>query len=290
MENIKIVTAFYDIGRGEIPEFTENGTPYPTYLKRSNEKYISYFKMMCMLENEIVVFTSSDMVSALTDAAGGAKNVKVIEYDIFESNQDLIKKIAGIQQSQEFKSQIADNQILNIESWSSEYVLVTMMKPNFVNRAYDLGLIDKDENSAWLDFGFFRELHQVPETRRWSPTIEKNKISIFSCEPFYVKSTKQAIEISKQNLMYMAGTVLLGDKNSWTLLETLMREAQNILTSNHLVDDDQGLYLMALSMCKDLFMVYSINAPYGEAIHEIRNVTKYFTSEADNLRYPVLQS
>ena len=51
MKTISIVTAFFDIGRGEI------GEGYPDYLRRTNDTYFEHFSRLAVLENEMVVFT-----------------------------------------------------------------------------------------------------------------------------------------------------------------------------------------------------------------------------------------
>ena len=44
MKPISIVTAFFDIGRGEI------GEEYPDYLRRTNDTYFEHFSRLAVLE------------------------------------------------------------------------------------------------------------------------------------------------------------------------------------------------------------------------------------------------
>ena len=53
---ITIVSAFFDIGRGNWSK--EQG--HPGYLQRSCEKYIDYFSNLAKLENDMIIFTSSE--------------------------------------------------------------------------------------------------------------------------------------------------------------------------------------------------------------------------------------
>lgn len=48
MSDITIVTAFFDIGRGE---WATGG------FKRTPEDYLNYFKQLAVLENEMIIFT-----------------------------------------------------------------------------------------------------------------------------------------------------------------------------------------------------------------------------------------
>ncbi len=64
MNDITIVTAFFDIGRG-------NWTPdkgLPHYLHRPNEVYLERFGHLSKLDNRVIVFTSEDF--ALSHPAG----------------------------------------------------------------------------------------------------------------------------------------------------------------------------------------------------------------------------
>ena len=61
MTNISIVTAFFDIGRGGWTQ--DKGHPH--YLLRTNETYIERFSYLAQLENEMVVFTTEDMIPKL---------------------------------------------------------------------------------------------------------------------------------------------------------------------------------------------------------------------------------
>ena len=54
---ITIVTAFFDIGRGNIPK----NQGYPGYLTRTTKTYFKYFSNLAKLNNEMVIFTSPDL-------------------------------------------------------------------------------------------------------------------------------------------------------------------------------------------------------------------------------------
>jgi hypothetical protein len=77
MSDISIVTAFYDIGRG-------NWTPdkgLPSYLHRPASVYLERFKYMCELENELIVYTGFDTLEAITAICSDRPNTKIVELD-----------------------------------------------------------------------------------------------------------------------------------------------------------------------------------------------------------------
>lgn len=55
-ESITIVTAFFDIGRGNWNR--ANGRSRS--LERTNNTYLKYFRRLAKLENKMVIFTSSE--------------------------------------------------------------------------------------------------------------------------------------------------------------------------------------------------------------------------------------
>ncbi len=60
--DIAIVTAYFDIGRGDWKK--EEG--YAEHLLRNNEIYINYFKNLAKLDNEMVVYTSQEFVDTIS--------------------------------------------------------------------------------------------------------------------------------------------------------------------------------------------------------------------------------
>ena len=49
-EEITLVTAYFDIGRGEWGKF-----------KRGDNKYISYFKLWARMKNKLIVYTNAEV-------------------------------------------------------------------------------------------------------------------------------------------------------------------------------------------------------------------------------------
>ena len=77
---IVIVTAFFDIGRGNIPK----NQGYPGYLTRTTKTYFKYFSNLAKLNNEMVIFTSPDLKERILKLRKG-KPTKIITIN-FQSN------------------------------------------------------------------------------------------------------------------------------------------------------------------------------------------------------------
>ena len=88
MNEITIVTAFFDIGRGDWTP--DKGLPH--YLQRTTDTYIERFSHMAQLENELVVFSTPDMIEKLIPLRRD-KLTRWVPFDFFAEYSDLIKKI-----------------------------------------------------------------------------------------------------------------------------------------------------------------------------------------------------
>jgi len=205
MSKISIVTAFYDIGRGDWSTNTEkNGGPLPHYLQRSVDKYIDHFTRMCEIDTEIIVYTSPDIAPRL---AAISPNVKVVEYDYFNLHKELRDKIEAIQTSPEFVKKINPYQVRNPEYWSKDYVGVTSL------------------------------------------TVQNN-------------------------IVFIIGGVFVAQKEQWQVLATDMKEALEHLISIGLVDDDQGLLLMAYFKNPDMYELHKM--PLDAPIEDVRSILRKF--------------
>jgi len=272
MSKISIVTAFYDIGRGDWSmDVEKNGGPLPHYLQRSVDKYIDHFKRMCEIATEIIVYTSPDIAPRL---AAISTNVKVVEYDYFNIHKELRDKIEVIQTSPEFIKKINPYQVRNPEYWSKDYVGVTTLKAFFVSDAYERGLIT-NEWASWVDFGYCRDEEHLPVSRRWEYDFTPSKMHYFNYRDPDVRQYKQQISMAVQNnTVFIIGGVFVGQKEQWQILTVDMKESLETLMSLGLVDDDQGLLLMSYFKNPDMYELHKM--PLDAPIEDVRSILRKF--------------
>jgi protein YibB len=273
MSKISIVTAFYDIGRGDWSTNVEkNGGPLPHYLQRSLDKYIDHFTRMCEIDTEVIVYTSPDLAPRL---AAISPNVKVVEYDYFNLHKGLRADIEQVQSSPNFTKRINPYQIRNPEYWSKDYVGVTSLKAFFVKDAFDRALIS-NEWASWVDFGYCRDDDHVPASKKWEYDFTPGKMHYFNfIEPS--RNPDQDITIAVlNNVVYIIGGVFVGQKDAWNSLSQSMQENLRLLMSQTLVDDDQGLLLMAYFRDPEMFELHKMdpNAP----IEDVRSILRKFNN------------
>lgn len=248
MNDITIVTAFFDIGRGDWTP--DKGLPH--YLHRTTDTYLQRFANLKQLENKIVVFTSEDLAPKIEEIRGD-KPTNVIVLDFNKILPDLKKKISDIQSSVEYQSKINPYQIKNPEYWNADYVLVNLLKSTFVRRAIQLNLIDTDL-VAWLDFGYCRESIKC---NKWSYPFNKEKIHFFTIKDWVPGTYIQ--DVIANNDVHVTGPCIVANKTNWPNLEALVNHNLNELIKNNLIDDDQTLLLMSYLSKPELFELHKVS-------------------------------
>lgn len=244
---ITIVTAYFDIGRGE---WTSN-KGYREKLARSADAYIKYFEYLASLDNEMVIFTSSDLKSKIESIRKG-KPTTVIAVDIKNKFKYVRKRIERIQKDVAFISQLAQHQLQNPEYWSPDYVLVCNLKTYFVTKAINCGLI-KTPMVAWVDFGYCRKPKVINGLKLWDYPFNPHKIHFFTIKKgLNIKSEQQAFQYMIDNKVYIIGGAVVGSKEKWLEMAALVFECQRKTLQYNIVDDDQGIFLMCFYKRPDL--------------------------------------
>jgi protein YibB len=254
MNEISIVTAFFDIGRGEWTP--EKGLPH--YLQRTTDTYFERFANMASLDNTIVVYTSEELADKVWEIRKDKiEKTVVITIDFEDEFNDYREKIKKVQSNPEFLAKINPSQVKNPEYWSSDYVLVNFLKSHFVNHAIGAGIIDTDL-VAWLDFGYCREASTLNGVELWQYPFNKDKIHLFNIKEFNPETT--ITNIISNNDVHITGPCIVASKEMWTELERLMNQSFDELISKDLIDDDQTLLLMSSLIEPDKFELHPISA------------------------------
>ena len=110
MPNISIVTAFYDIGRGDWTP--DKGLPH--YLHRTTDTYIERFSHMAQLNNEIVVFSTPEIIEKL-QPLNTKNNITFVNFDMQKHYSQLKQAIQNVQKNESYQAKINPSQRLNPE-------------------------------------------------------------------------------------------------------------------------------------------------------------------------------
>lgn len=236
---ITIVSAFFDIGRGNWGE--EKG--HPGYLKRSCEKYIDYFSNLAELENNMIIFTSSEFVEKIQEIRGN-KDTIIVEMDINNKFSKCKDEIRAIQNSIKFKNSVDQSQLKNPEYWSPDYVLVTNLKTYFVRKAIKENLV-KTNLLAWIDFGYCRSKETLNGVKKWRYPFVDDKINFFTINKNFNISEEVVINSILKNEVFIIGGAIVGSKKTWLEFSELVFYCQKKILLGGMVDDDQGIFMMA---------------------------------------------
>ena len=102
MNDITIVTAFFDIGRGEWSP--DKGLPH--YLQRTNDTYLKRFGHMAKLENDMIVYTSKEFVDDIKFLRQD-RPTKIYTLDFPNSFNKLREEVQKVQRDPEYQAKMA---------------------------------------------------------------------------------------------------------------------------------------------------------------------------------------
>jgi len=249
MSDITIVTAFYDIGRGEWTP--DKGLPH--YLQRTTDTYIERFSHMTQMENEMVVFSTPDIIEKLQPLRGD-RPTKWVSFDIFKKYGDLVETIHKIQKNENYQKMIHPSQRMNPEYWNPQYVAVNFLKSTVVNVAIKNGFATKNLVS-WLDFGYCRTADKIPSSKKWSYDFDVTKMHLFNYKEY---DNRPINEIISTNDVYILGAKIVGGRTVWPEFQKTMAKSLSDLIDNGLVDDDQTIMLLSTIKNPSLFQLHKI--------------------------------
>jgi protein YibB len=257
MRDITIVTAFFDIGRGNWPSVIR-GYVTPHYLPRATDRYFEYFERLSKVQNDMVIFTSFDLVDKIKEIRQrNAPNSKtyVLELDLQKSIEAIKPHIQMIQNRPEYINLVTQPNMP--EYWNPEYVLINFMKTDFVVEAYKKGMITT-ELSAWIDFGYARDDKCIPkENFHWKFDFAPGKMHFFNLRD--IDYGRPIFDIVRTNTVYMMGCHIVGDEQSWLANQKRNYNSLNHLLACGLIDDDQTIMLMNYKSQPTEYILHPIN-------------------------------
>lgn len=246
MEEITLVTDFFDIGRGQ----DKNKD-----LRRTAQRYFDEFKRWARIQNTLVVYTDSDsaeIIKGIRAEYGLGEKTIIIQIDnLFELVPGLLPKLEKISHNKDF---LNFRYLPEASSNNPKYDYLWMMKYYFMNDAYERGLLS--ENVVWMDFGFDHGGITYSDAEDYNFLWEydfKNKIHI-SClhDPDSVIGM-QSLQFQDDCVM---GCMYGLSRELVPIFWHLVEDAMNALLMLDCMDDDQQLVLMAYKARPEIFEVH----------------------------------
>lgn len=248
MSEITIVSAFFDIGRGNMQGF-----------ERSSNKYVEYFKFWARMRNKLVVYTdkvTAEQVLKIRDEFNLKDRTQVIivddvyalEPEVYKQIQDALANEAAVN----FRTCPK-----NPESWNPRYNYVTYLKPYFTADAVKKGYVEG--MVAWVDFGYNHGgencIHSSEFDFLWCYDFPP-KIHLFAMEQ---PDDMPIFEVVRTMRAYIAGAIMVAPAQLWIEFAKLYKESMLHLTHCGVADDDQTLSIMAYRERPELFEIHPVD-------------------------------
>ena len=241
---VTIVTAFFDIGRGNANE----------EMKRTNEQYVSYFEFWSGIKNNIIVYTEpqyKDKVIEIRKKHGLEDKTRIITIEnVTELLPELYEKAVANSLEEKYVNWRYLKHVLDL---NPKYDHVMFMKNYFLKDSYDKNYI-KTDYVAWLDFGFNHGGRFIEKKETFSVKWEMNNEEKIVISAPKVDDNAPIFTIIQSGEVYVEGGVYVIPKNLLTKFYDVMLESYNSLLDCGLLDDDQTILLMTTRKEKDMFI------------------------------------
>lgn len=249
MEEIGVVTAFFDIGRGSLAGGVKD-------LKRSNNTYLDYFRFWARIHNNLVIYTEKKFANQILDIRTGfgqKENTRVVIIeDITQIEPQIYKRMQEIEKS---GIGIRYKYFSDALSGRADYAYIMMMKYWFVQDAVSRGWLGRQV--AWIDFGFNHGgvcyLDSCQFDFEWKYSFS-DKIQLFSLR-------KDFDEIGAGYSLLLQcdvfqGPIVVAPRALCSVLWEMIKTSMEALLMLDTIDDDQQLLFMAYRKNPELFDVH----------------------------------
>ena len=233
MNELTIITAFFDIGRNNF-----KGMP------RSNKKYAEYFKFWARIQNKIIVYTDSIMakeVKKIRKEFGLLEKTEVVIIDdVSKIEPDILTKMEKIANDSNFLNyRYMENSADNNAKYDYIMLLKTWCIKDAVQKKLATGML------AWLDFGYNHGGNPYPNKEEfdflWKTDLPKDKVTMFIKKE---DDNKPIFQIVQSYEVYTMGAPFIVPSVLANALWEEEKRAMESLIDCGFIDDDQTIMLM----------------------------------------------
>ena len=247
LDDITIVTAFFDIGRENLNTNLNNNRKVLDYINQFF-KYMSIdYKMVIFMDNRYTIPAKQNVTIIPID-------VSFLENEIYAWKQ--LDKDYSIINSDKYKYFVKDRiEKGYIENISSKYNIIMHAKIDFINYAVKNSFI-KSGMVCWSDFGIFKIFDNIQPTTSLDSlkmntfkinTCLRNKLTTLDTDPFYI------LKFAPENF---TGGFYSIPYNLVSEFQELYHQCLQELYSLNISDDDQHVLLRCYYKKPYLFELY----------------------------------
>ena len=284
---IKIVTAFFDIGRGNW-----------NYCNRSVDVYMNSFKKLLTFHDNIIVFlddryiNSEFILNYKENKKNGLTKKEVLFIPInreWLNNNCLSWKKNYISEAI-MNSEIYINKIRHRrhypENSCSEYNAVNHSKIDFIKYAIDNRLVYDNEFICWCDFGYYNSILSNDPFKYPYAELDINKFDINKIN----MCLRNKLEYNDFNMDFtliyapekFTGSLFSANVENMIKLHHLYHECLDELYKNYITDDDQHVYLRCFHKKQELFNLFLSDTEWPKALTYFQY---NFTNHLDFIKY-----
>lgn len=251
--DITVVTAFFDLGRGEWKVGAGKASPY----RLSLDRYFEYFSYLAKLKNPMVIFVGTDHAQRVLDMrkAVGLENLTTIFtiaglFDIAEIKA-LVDE-AHSKMTPTFRSWVRFPKVPEFNQ--PRYAILDSLKSIFVNTAIDAKAV-ATQQAAWLDFGYARDVNCFDAAKPWRFDAG-GKINLFHMRPIDDVPVFKALQ---RGYVYFQGGCKVGPVEAWPAFSDAIDQALAALLMADFIDDEQTLLLMAWRAKPEAYRIHAMD-------------------------------
>lgn len=252
MNEVTIVTIFFDIGRGN----------WEGKMQRSNEKYFEYFKSWARIKNKVIIYTEPQYAKkarTIREQYGLADRTEVIEIEDMTALDNEVysamKNALANPIAQSFRAEQNHPEVYN-----PDYNFIMYLKYYFLQKAVKDGLASG--MLAWMDFGYNKggNYYVNPEEFDflWAVDLNPDKIHLFSFGEETELWELPIFEVIRSLEVYISGEIVLLHEKLTDEFLALCRRCELSLGDVGFSDDDQTILLMAYRTNPELFSLHQM--------------------------------
>jgi protein YibB len=236
-DEVTLVTAFFDIGRGSWSAGAGRA------FSRSLADYLGYFAHLARIRNRMVVFVDErlapEVLRLRREAGNDAATIIYTHPDLLgDAALAPLRALIAARMTPAFRRFVWRPQAP--EYRSPPYVLVNVLKAPLVCAAIDLGAVAAAQ-AAWIDFGYCRDGNRFDPAAPWRFDA-RGRMNLFHLYPL---DERPVFDVVRHGYVYFMGGSIVGPVRCWPAFRGELDAALRSLTECGLIDDDQTLLLMA---------------------------------------------
>ena len=250
MKPIRIVTAYFDIGRAHFEGY-----------ERDSETYFAYFRFWARIRNDMLVYCApehAERVLSIRAAFGLAERTEIVTVpDLFAIEPELYRKMQQAADDPGFQS----FRFYRAPENGAPYSYVTMLKAWCLADA--AARVQDDCMLAWVDFGINHGGVTYAKSEEfdflWEYEFPEKITAFCHADP----ATVSLIDTLQYMMPYFDGSVVVLPKALAPHYWESVRGAMEALVRLGCVDDDQMLLLIAYKYEPELFDIRLEKAWYS---------------------------